>query len=98
MAQEFSQLRTWGVSFLEYEPEISPFLYLKYKEHAFIFTTKSGKTGSGIVQLQGESNLDDLERAYSVGVELVKKLHNNCLLYTSPSPRDKRQSRMPSSA
>ena len=25
-------------------------------------------------------------------------LHNYCLLYTSPSPRDKRQSRMPSSA
>ena len=24
--------------------------------------------------------------------------HNNCLLYTSPSPRDKRQYRMPSSA
>ena len=25
-------------------------------------------------------------------------LSNGCLLYTSPSPRDKRQSRMPSSA
>ena len=25
-------------------------------------------------------------------------LYNDCLLYTSPSPRDKRQSRMPSSA
>ena len=25
-------------------------------------------------------------------------LSNSCLLYTSPSPRDKRQSRMPSSA
>ena len=24
--------------------------------------------------------------------------HRSCLLYTSPSPRDKRQSRMPSSA
>ena len=24
--------------------------------------------------------------------------YDNCLLYTSPSPRDKRQSRMPSSA
>ena len=24
--------------------------------------------------------------------------HKGCLLYTSPSPRDKRQSRMPSSA
>ena len=28
---------------------------------------------------------------------LIKK-NRNCLLYTSPSPRDKRQSRMPSSA
>ena len=26
------------------------------------------------------------------------EIHNVCLLYTSPSPRDKRQSRMPSSA
>ena len=26
------------------------------------------------------------------------KEHKTCLLYTSPSPRDKRQSRMPSSA
>ena len=30
--------------------------------------------------------------------DLVKELRNGCLLYTSPSPRDKRQSRMPSSA
>ena len=29
---------------------------------------------------------------------LSKKGHYACLLYTSPSPRDKRQSRMPSSA
>ena len=28
----------------------------------------------------------------------VLKTHKICLLYTSPSPRDKRQSRMPSSA
>ena len=33
-------------------------------------------------------------------LELAKALgqHSDCLLYTSPSPRDKRQSRMPSSA
>ena len=30
--------------------------------------------------------------------EYSLKLHKTCLLYTSPSPRDKRQSRMPSSA
>ena len=28
----------------------------------------------------------------------MKKRYDSCLLYTSPSPRDKRQSRMPSSA
>ena len=28
----------------------------------------------------------------------VETWHEDCLLYTSPSPRDKRQSRMPSSA
>ena len=32
------------------------------------------------------------------GSENAPKLLSGCLLYTSPSPRDKRQSRMPSSA
>ena len=31
------------------------------------------------------------------GIKFLRKIRN-CLLYTSPSPRDKRQSRMPSSA
>ena len=30
--------------------------------------------------------------------DIITKLANNCLLYTSPSPRDQRGSRMPSSA
>ena len=29
---------------------------------------------------------------------ITSRQHEDCLLYTSPSPRDKRQSRMPSSA
>ena len=29
---------------------------------------------------------------------ILYTMHDPCLLYTSPSPRDKRQSRMPSSA
>ena len=41
------------------------------------FQQKQVKAGSGIVQIQGESNPDDLESAYYVGVELVKKLHEN---------------------
>ena len=61
-------------------------------------------TGSFSIDLLGET----LGRAIAVGLILgfgvgipwmfiISKL-SNCLLYTSPSPRDKRQSRMPSSA
>ena len=32
------------------------------------------------------------------GGEILSVQNISCLLYTSPSPRDKRQSRMPSSA
>ena len=77
MTREFVKLRTWGVSFLQYEPEQAPFLYIKYKDRAFIFSTKTTKSGSGIVQIQGEDNPDEIEIAYNVGVELVKKLHEN---------------------
>ena len=46
------------------------------------------------------SILDDLERAgYVRRTKEGRRTHYTvCLLYTSPSPRDKRQSRMPSSA
>ena len=44
-----------------------------------------------------ENNMDNLEQEIR---DLKEERDNyiNCLLYTSPSPRDKRQSRMPSSA
>ena len=41
------------------------------------------------------------EREWSYGWSMMRigaLLKRDCLLYTSPSPRDKRQSRMPSSA
>ena len=55
--------------------------------------------------------VEDFLDAYVVGVELAGRLgkaigtrhyaaglHSTCLLYTSPSPRDRQKSRMPSSA
>ena len=42
-----------------------------------------------------------LSAIFTIEDSLKKELNDNakaCLLYTSPSPRDKRQSRMPSSA
>ena len=39
------------------------------------------------------------ERPFESIQEMNETLHNNCcLLYTSPSPRDRQKSRMPSSA
>ena len=35
---------------------------------------------------------------YGISKNNVYKLVNDCLLYTSPSPRDRQKSRMPSSA
>ena len=46
--------------------------------------------------------INALEDTYAAlsdeGLREVTEQFKNCLLYTSPSPRDKRQSRMPSSA
>ena len=49
-------------------------------------SNKSGKEKSHLL------HWDDMEM--SLGIDYP----DSCLLYTSPSPRDKRQSRMPSSA
>ena len=45
---------------------------------------------SGLMGALGQNQL----RSWQYAADLA----NHCLLYTSPSPRDKRQSRMPSSA
>ena len=39
-----------------------------------------------------------IQRVGKVGLRVIADGDFTCLLYTSPSPRDKRQSRMPSSA
>ena len=53
-------------------------------------SNKIGTTGRGI----GPTYADKSQRN---GIR-IRDLLNNCLLYTSPSPRDREKSRMPSSA
>ena len=92
----------------------SPFVVSKISDHLAEvvrvvdrFTTKVNPDDLLKVPLETPSLYDGL--ADEVLVELGKgltdevmeqlaRLDNFCLLYTSPSPRDKRQSRMPSSA
>ena len=40
----------------------------------------------------------DLQTALAYGSQTAFNISNTCLLYTSPSPRDRQKSRMPSSA
>ena len=54
--------------------------------------------GYGSREHLGELDVRPLPQALSPHEPVAKREVWRCLLYTSPSPRDKRQSRMPSSA
>ena len=47
---------------------------------------------------EDEKSQDKKKHKSSIFLRIDSSLNEDCLLYTSPSPRDKRQSRMPSSA
>ena len=63
--------------------------FIKEKEGIKIYTRKDA--GSVLKSFRGEADLQTT-------MEKVCNLIGNCLLYTSPSPRDRTRSRMPSSA
>ena len=57
------------------------------------------KVTSGYLEIINKSKSDDVLLSIESNFAKNNQIHSmNCLLYTSPSPRDKRQSRMPSSA
>ena len=52
-----------------------------------------------VLQPRSKKELDTKSATHAHDIELhLYSSRNVCLLYTSPSPRDKRQTRMPSSA
>ena len=69
-------------------------------DHQIIFPTVEEELGFGLLQM-GFSKAETEQQVVAV-LDEFNKAHwakaATCLLYTSPSPRDKRQSRMPSSA
>ena len=73
----------------------------KYAYEVFQHNSEGHKIGSEYYEkdtliTKYEYQLDKKNRIASA--KAIDMKTNNCLLYTSPSPRDKRQSRMPSSA
>ena len=75
--------------------EIPSSFWLNINELKFPELNQALKEPNGLIGIGGDLSSDRLIHAYSNG---IFPWYGNCLLYTSPSPRDKRQSRMPSSA
>ena len=74
-------------------------LYLRFAACAFP-GVQAGMTGSDSDEARQVSQADLATFRQDVANEMAQQMAQlqACLLYTSPSPRDKRQSRMPSSA
>ena len=74
------------------------------KHSGKIATLQAGKTGDRTKKEEGPTKtdlqrlMDTFRLAESPMLKTSEDIAKACLLYTSPSPRDKRQSRMPSSA
>ena len=78
-------------------PAICKELNLEASKVAYVFADQiNGKNIAEIVKKMSGGFLV-IENANQLTKETVEQL-NNCLLYTSPSPRDRQKSRMPSSA
>ena len=59
-----------------------------------IFTHSSNKISNKVIDFSDPAEIESCIKQDSIVFSCI----GTCLLYTSPSPRDKRQSRMPSSA
>ena len=101
----FEKLEKYGISipygirsswFKNLQTMPSLLMYLTFKD----YHKKIWNLGSAFVEkkLLSKEDIEVLEERDLIANDAYKKLFNVCLLYTSPSPRDKRQSRMPSSA
>ena len=65
------------------------------------FKIRQGYPIGAMVTLRGQTMYEFLDRFITVALPRVRDfrgISGNCLLYTSPSPRDTERSRMPSSA
>ena len=72
-----------------------------YKIESEYLITAPGRAGSNFLMSQiNELGIKVVHQSIDIGVrvEVSKVVMKPCLLYTSPSPRDRTRSRMPSSA
>ena len=63
-----------------------------------ISDASTAQTTATSAQTQATTNASDIASVKTIAEDALPKNANVCLLYTSPSPRDRQKSRMPSSA
>ena len=66
--------------------------------HYTLFKEIVKKTGQVCIQIRDVQGVDDNPFDFETVKKNIEDRLNPCLLYTSPSPRDRTRSRMPSSA
>ena len=105
--QDFNRIPVTREVLADFETPLSVYLKLAHGPNSYLFESVQGGEKWGRYSLIGLQTSTVL-RVYGQRLEIIcdgKPMvdrHTDdpmaCLLYTSPSPRDKRQSRMPSSA
>ncbi|GAB5855506.1 hypothetical protein JMUB7535_26690 [Staphylococcus aureus] len=86
------------------QPTVKVYEYLGKKDElpqsVYANTSDTNKFKDVTKEMNGKLSVQD-NGSYSLNLDKLDKtyvIHYTCLLYTSPSPRDMRRSRMPSSA
>eukprot|EP00828_Plagiopyla_frontata_P003787 TRINITY_DN11240_c0_g1_i1.p4 TRINITY_DN11240_c0_g1~~TRINITY_DN11240_c0_g1_i1.p4 ORF type:complete len:103 (-),score=22.19 TRINITY_DN11240_c0_g1_i1:49-357(-) len=92
VAEIKDKITSRGVRGMTYEYEYGGYLIsYGFDNYLNVWCPEVSLTRSSVGKLEGHS-------AIIVSAKFIQSSPNICLLYTSPSPRDRQKSRMPSSA
>ena len=88
-----------GNSYIDYVGSWGPMILGHSPEHVIDAVVSQAKKALGFgAPTEVEVELAELLCARVPSIDAVRLVSSGCLLYTSPSPRDRQKSRMPSSA
>ena len=96
--KELGQIVDYGVFVSDGANSPNVWLTIEYENMAAMEQTKEKYDAVNAVLAERSGDDEEELDKISKGYEEIRRMVDNCLLYTSPSPRDGRISRMPSSA
>ena len=91
--EQKDHLKSYGITFWILNNDVEAWWLLNYRGGSFAFQHNKAFEKECLTRGVSYQIIPDVQFN-----KILRDISNPCLLYTSPSPRDKRQSRMPSSA